>query len=391
LAASVAWACTDPTVGGQSGSDIDFDRRALLASVAYEVIAPTFSEFATAADVLAVATEAYAQGIATGSSDAADQQAQARTAFAAAMDAWQRAEVMRLGPAGDSIYAVGGEDLGDAIYSWPTTNTCLIDQMLVELAYEADDFIATSLVNVYGLDALEYLLFGDSTDNTCPGQLPINAGPWDALTEDELARRRAQYAAIVAGHVAFTAQELATAWDPASGDFPMWLAEPAMPGSPYASEAVAIGELLRGIVHVDVVLKDVKIGRPAGITNCNADACPNDLESLWAGRARENAIANLHGLRQMYFGGASATEGIGFDDFLVAAGEQALADAMAADIDAAIAAAEGMPSFAEALAADPSALDPLYASIKRVTDALKGPFATALALQLPNEAAGDVD
>jgi len=69
-----------------------------------------------------------------------------------------------------------------------------------------------------------------------------------------------------------------------------------------------------------------------------------------------------------------------------------LATKMTADIEAALAAVAAVEaSFAEALAADPLALDASHAAIREITDSLKGDFATILMLTVPSEAAGDAD
>jgi predicted lipoprotein len=262
----------------------------------------------------------------------------------------------------------------------------------VESSYAAPDFFDTSLVNVYGLDAIEYLLFNGSPDNSCPQQVPINDGAWDALGETEVTRRRADYAAVAATQVAAVAQTLAQQWDPAGGQYATWFAEPGAGGSPYESEAQALNELMRAMFYVDLRLKDEKLGRPGGIVDCGADVCIDALESQWADRSKEHAVANLRGLKQMFVAGDDPQAAVGFDDFLRAAGEEGLATEIVADIDAAIAALEAMPnSFADALASDGAALDNPHAAVKLVTDTLKGPFAMLLQLRIPDEGAGDAD
>jgi hypothetical protein len=73
-------------------------------------------------------------------------------------------------------------------------------------------------------------------------------------------------------------------------------------------------------------------------------------------------------------------------------GEGQIADDLLAAIDAAIAATDAYElSLQSELATDPAALDDLYASIKGVTDILKGPFVMALMLTIPAEGAGDND
>ncbi len=397
-ATAVGWACSGDWLGSGGGGTggakgIQFDRRALLASVADQAVGPTFAEFVGAATALETATAEYATAIDASAPDVDDKRAAAQDSWRAAAAAWQRAEVMQLGPAGRSGVAVGGASQRDEIYSWPTINSCRVDQEIVEAEYATDGFVGAQLVNVYGLDALEYLLFHDDPSNTCAGQIPINAdGTWDALGDPEVQRRRAAYAAAIADDVVTAAEALAVAWQPGRGPYAVWLATAGEGDSPYANEGAALDELLRAMFYVDLVLKDQKIARPAGISDCAGDTCLADLESQWALASKEHALANLEGLHLMMLGGASANEGTGFDDFVRAAGEDQMATDMLGAIDNSIAVIEAVPgTFAEALAADPAALDASYAAIKIFTDLLKGPFAVCLALQLPEEGGGDAD
>ena len=63
--------------------------------------------------------------------------AEARTAFHAAMDAWQISEAMQVGPAANSSL-LGGSDLRDQIYSWPLVSRCAIEEALVAKTYETN-------------------------------------------------------------------------------------------------------------------------------------------------------------------------------------------------------------------------------------------------------------
>lgn len=384
-AVAIVWACTtqDPGSGTKMvpGGEVVGE---VLESVAHEAIAPSFAAFAIAASDLETATAALAAA-----PDDPDAIAVARAAFGAAAQTWQIVEVMQLGPAGSSAVAIGGADLRDEVYSWPAVNTCRVDQELVLGEYGAPDFTETRLVNAYGLDALEYLLFVESPDNTCAPQLPINQGEWAALGDEEVTRRRAAYAAAIASAVAAVGKELADAWN---GDFAEHLADPTAPGSPYGSEAAAMDELLRAMFYIDKVLKDQKLARPAGILDCSTATCPETVESPWSATSKEHVLANLEGFRRIFVGGIDADAATGFDDLLAAIGEEAFAEEILTDIEAAVAAVEAIDgSFQEALAADESALDAAHVAVRNLTDALKGHVSTVLMLTIPAEAAGDAD
>ena len=372
----------DPTSGqGVTAEDV-------LESLADNVFAPTHAEFSVLADALADAAGAHATAVADGG-DVDASFATLQTAYTDAMLGWQRVEMLQLGPGADSAGVEGGF-LRDEVYSWPSVNTCRVDQEVVVAEYGNADFIDTRLVNAYGFDALEYLLFGDSFENTCAPQVAINAdGAWDALGEAEISVRRAAYAASITTAIAGVADTLEATWAE-GGEWHGYLTDPG--SGPLGGTQTAMDEVLRAMLYVDKDLKDTKLARPAGIKDCTTDVCLDDLESLWAGLSKEQAIANLEGFQRLFWAGPDAEGGVGFDDLLAAVGEGALGEEMLADTDAAIAALEAVDgTFVEALTADGAALDASHAAVVELTDDLKGDFPTVLMLNIPTEAAGDAD
>ncbi len=383
----VAWACDDGAPEPIAGVDEDA-ATPVLRSIADNALAPTYAEFAVTADALSAAADDYVLAIEAGEG-VEPARAALDEAYLRAALSWQRAEVMQLGPAAGSE-AVGGESLRHAIYSWPLVNPCRVDQELVSQGYSASDFFEAQLVNAYGFDALEYLLFVDGQDNACAPQLEINNdGSWAALSEEQLLLRRAEYAAVVSAGIASTAGTLAEAWA-AGGE---WNAALANAGSgPYGSVQAGVDEVLRAMFYVDKVLKDAKIAGPAGILGCSADICLDSIEAPYGRHSAASAVANLEGFARLYHGGSDAAVHTGFDDMLREAGEAALADEISADIDNAIEALQAIDgSFAEALTADAAALDEAHAAIVALTDDLKRDLPTILRLNIPAEAAGDAD
>lgn len=388
------WACSGPFTqdeGGADGGPHEDLRAELMHSIANYALAPSFANFANSAAMLESTSAAHRDAI--GGEDEATAALAAQDAWRDTMSSWQVLEMMQLGPAGSSSKAIGGADLRDEIYSWPSVNNCRVDQEIVLGEYEDPDFITTRLVNAYGLDALEYLLFYTGAENTCAPQLPINAeGEWAALDAAALAMARASYAAALAQHISAQATELAQSWAPQSGEFTVYLADPRAADSPYENLPIAMDEILRVMFYLDTTVKDDKLAVPAGILECASAPCIDDLESGWAHESKAQVLANLEAFRLLYLGGEDGSDRTGFDDLLRAFDEAELAEQMRADIDAAIetvSAVEG--SFADALATDPSSLDASHAAVRKITDALKGDFATVLMLTIPNEAAGDAD
>lgn len=370
-----------PTTSSGGGA---FDKAAMLANLGQQVLG-TYEAFAVAADGLAAATESYASTLSAADRDAA------RDAWRDAMAVWQRAEVMQLGPAAAKSAATGGEDRRDEIYSWPLVNRCRVDQELVEGTYATAETLDAELINVRGLDALEYLLFYTGGTNACSAQASINSsGSWAALA-GELEQRRADYASTAAELVAQEAASLRDRWAASGGNF---LAEVQAPSSTYATQQEALNAFSDAMFYLDARTKDLKLAVPAGLSECESDVCPEALESTYAALAKLEVVKNLEGFQILYLGAAPDEDNpLGFEDLLLALGQTELAERMTADIAAAIAAAAAIEEddLADALAADPESVRDLYDAVKKVTDSLKSDFLTVLDLNRPLAAEGDND
>ncbi len=367
--------CDRGADGGGAVDPADDARRAVLASLGERVIRPAYAEFATAAAGLRDACAALAA--APGDAEAL---AAAQAAWRAAMDRWQVAEMMLLGPAGPKD-RVGGEDRRAAIYAWPTVNACRVDQEIAAAGYRSPDFFARSLPNVTGLGALESLLFRRGPENVCPPQVAINReGTWAALDPAEIGRRRAEYARAAAAEVARHAEALAAAF----ADLARHLADAGRPGSRYPSTRRALDDLFAALFYLDLMVKDVKLAGPAGIADGrDAPPCPDCVELPWSRHSRAALAANLLAAERLLLGDPPDTPG--FDDLVpgrIAAG-------LAADLAAARAAVDALPD--EVVAGDPGPVRAAHAAVKRVTDRLKREVVTALTLTVPREGAGDAD
>ena len=92
-------------------SDPNEVKEALLDAVAHDVIVPTLQDFASTAQSLSDAANAYA------SDQTEENLLAAQEAWRVAMASWQKAEVMQVGPAGVMGDVLGGDDKRDEIYS----------------------------------------------------------------------------------------------------------------------------------------------------------------------------------------------------------------------------------------------------------------------------------
>lgn len=397
LLCALSWACaSDEADGGgttSGASAIDPTTanayRELLAGVAGRVIVPTYEGFHEATLELVEATEAYAAG-----GDVAELES-ARLAYHTAMDLWQRAEVLQIGPAGSMSSVLGGEDRRNEIYSWPSVNPCRVDQEVVEEAYLNPDAFIEELPNVRGLDALEYLLFPPMSGNSCKSSSSINEdGDWDALVASgELEANRASYAATLAKLLSADAKALLERWTDGEDAFSAALASAGDGSAVYGTSHDGLNAVSDAMFYVEEVTKDMKLALPAGVSGCAEETCPGDLESQHASRSGRNVLQNLLGLQAVFLGGSADTaQAYGFDDLLAEIGNGELAADMKAALAEAITAASDLgDSHLDVLEEEPERLAALHGKLKVFGDLLKTEFVATFDLALPMSAAGDND
>ncbi|HZI14179.1 MAG TPA: imelysin family protein [Myxococcus sp.] len=372
-----------PDAGGNDGTAAT---RAAVLSANGTCVLQTAREFLTQATALKAAVDGHAA-----QPDATTREA-ARTAYHAAMDAWQVAEVMQVGPAATRGMP-GGEELRDNIYSWPLVSRCAVEEQIVSRGYTAAGFPST-LVTRRGLFALEYLLFYEGADTACPATSAIvSQGTWAALSAEERESRKRAYAAVVAADLQVRAQALVTAWDASGGNFVNTLASAGSGSTVYATSQAALNAVSDALFYVDYELKDLKLARPLGLRECSTATCPEYLESPFARRSKANLRANVVGFRRLVEGCGANFEGTGFDDLLDASGATELTATLRQRMAALSASIDALPGqdLAVPLAQDKASVRALYDSVKGVTDVLKTELVTVLDLELPAKVEGDND
>lgn len=316
----------------------------------------------------------------------------ARGAWSLAMQTWQQAEVMQFGPAA-AAGEPGGMDLRNQIYSWPLTSRCLVDQTLFAQNYSSPDF-PSSLVNLRGMDAAEYLLFYQGTDNGCAASATLNtSGDWVAIDPTELSSRKAAYTAVVLDDVVAQSSRLVSAWDPAQGNFGSELSR-AGSGSPiYPTQIAALNQVSDAMFYVERQVKDMKLARPLGLLDCTTPTCPEALESRFAQRSKAHILNNLRGFDRLFRGCGGQERSFGIDDLLVSSDAEGLAQRLSDALDQALRAGEAIEEedLAPALVDDYASVQALHDAIKVLTDLLKTEFVTVLTLDLPLNVQGDND
>jgi predicted lipoprotein len=362
-----------------------FDRSALLANLSRNVLMPMQTAFAQKAAALPAAITAYCNALDAGTPGTTLDAA--RAAFAQAIDTWQLAEAVLVGPA-----AMDGKTMRGWIYGWPNLSPCEVDKDVASRWANPSSYnIANEFVASRSLTAIEYLLYPTTDMHSC---FNPPAG-WDALGAD-LPRARCRLAEAIATDIAAQGVALETAWRADGGGYVDELANAGKSGSSLTSAHAALNEISDGLFYVEKMVKDMKIAEAAGIALNSCDAvqmpCEPEVELRLSDRATFAIRANLAATRQVFTGDTATTTGPGFDDFLIAVGHSDLAATMTADIDGAIAAATALPdSYLGALNTNYASVVTAHTAVKAFCDDLKSQFLTILSLEIPDDVAGDND
>jgi uncharacterized protein len=371
--------------GGPPATSLADLQREILANTSTNIVVPALEDFVTAANALESAASAHAADPSAANREAA------QGAFVDALAAWQRVELMQLGPTGMSgtSGAVGGMDLRDDVYTYERSSLCRLDQETVEGAYSDVDAFASELVNVRGLDAIEYLLFIESEENHCSPMSPINRdGTWGALGSNGLRDARAAYAATVATLVRRAGEAARDAWLAFAGD----LATAGLAESEYPSAQAAFNDLGGAMLYLDTDTKDMKLAVPAGITGCMEAPCFGELETEYADVGAAAILENLRVFQRMYLGAEPGTDAPGWDDLLIEVGAEELNTMLADALTDAITATEALgPSLRDAITNNPADVMTAYDAISLVTRLFKTDVFTVLDIEPTGPRIGDND
>ena len=380
-----------PTTPDPAPNGGDDARRAVLTDISAQIILPSLVAFETQAANLNTAATSYAAS----PTDAAALSA-AQNAWQDAMAAWQRNEVLQVGPAGrtsnpDAV--AGGQDFRDLIYSWPFT----LDVCSLEAAAANGATVDSSTsIDTVGLGALEHLLY-------------TAEAPADCVATPSAAAR-ASHVERLAARVSLLATSLRNRWDSAGGNFvEQW--NTAGAGSLiYAAPQDALNALSIALFYVEKETKDRKIGLTTGIGATslvcgNQASCPEFLESRLSRRSGQNLLANTQAFRDIFTG---AGGGMGLNDLLIGIDREDIATTLIQQLDLvlvrleAIEASDGFDASVEAVDdrtectnafSSSSGVAPcaLLGEIKTALDTFRIDVVAALNLSIPDSAAGDND
>lgn len=361
------------TCGPAPFSTGPFTKQALLGAAA-DCAAWQACTFENAATVLKIAVEGEA------TQKTPESRALAQLAYRNAMNVWSSIEGFQFGPvASKAVDKYHGRGLRSFVHPWPDISRCQVETQVVLKGYrQGFDLVFPSS---RGLFALEYLLHYPGSDIACSTSSTAGQA-WASASPEALGQAKRDYAVAVASDVLSQAQTLSKVWAPTSENFKAKLL--AFDG--YGSEQETLNVVAWSLLYPEQEVKDLKLGSLAGY-----QTAPPNPESPFARLDIENIRTNLRAFRALFQGCGPEGQGIGFDDWLVAAGNGALAKDLGDLLTVAIAAADAFPPFHQATEAQ---FVDFYLKVRPLANLLKTNFfgsASPVNLKLPASAASDTD
>ncbi len=385
--------------GGDGGGEPDvYSTRDMLVAYIDEIVLPNYRDLEALTTQFAASDstlDAYCDAI--GTAEQASQLAAARRDFLAISEKVQASELHVIGPA---IENGGSLQFRLNSYMAGPLSTCGVDGIAAQVE-DGINIDARSL-NQRGIGALEYLLFNDNLDHSCPPQAAATA-QWNALDERTRAAQRCQAAQLIAGDMSAASATLFDKWAPTAQDYrAVFLSEERVGES--------LQETTDAMFYLEEGAKDAKLGNPLGIVvACSALTCPEQIESPYSVASLDNIITNVKAFRRIFI----SNDKTGFDAHLTAEGFPEVAERFINNLQASIAYAESIEqSVTEQVAAivteseetacsnafanpdSPSEQLPLctlYGMLKTIVDDLKIDFVTIVNVSIPGGSQSDND
>lgn len=304
---------TETTPAPVEPTSFDFDATAMIENLSDSVIVAGYNELSDKSVNLYDATVALVND------PTALNLTTAQQAWIQARKPWEQGESHIFGP-------VDQLSIDPHLDSWPLATSDL-NRVLSDVANIDATFIAQMNDNVQGYHTMEYLLFGDGVAD-------------NEKSIDELTAQERDYLMATAEIFKGYTQELAQAWTQGIADDDGNLGTPyettlkSANNDVYGSQLAVIEELVNGMIGIVDEVGNGKIADPFGGSLALADT--SLVESQYSWNSLIDFSNNIQGVLNVYQGefvGNADAQGI--YDF-VAAGDQALADRVLAEINQSI-------------------------------------------------------
>ncbi len=266
---------------GASCAHAEADHAAIAQASLSEVIRPGYAALVEQTGALTGKVETLC------SQPSATALNEARDAFAAAVAAWSKVEILRFGP-------VTQDQRYERLFFWPDPKGLGLRQLQDVLAKQDEavtepDELAGKSVALQALPALEFLLYGDGAETL-------------AATGDGGAFR-CGFALSVATNVDRIARNVVEGWREGAAYAKSFLGP--VPDDPHyhAPKEVTL-DLFKAFTSGIELVRDQKLGKPLGASPA---AAKPKLAAFWrSGLTFENAAGNLEGVRALFAQGGFA-------------------------------------------------------------------------------------
>lgn len=288
IIASLAFliSCSD-----DEGENVDnFNREAMLENTGNNIILPAFNDFSEKTAALEEALILLAGEVNEENLNVA------REAWLAAKVSWKYAEMFDFGPVDQLVAA-------PKIDNWPT-NTVGIEEALDTTEPIDSDYIKSLGSTRKGLPAVEYFLFDFAEDDQAI---------LDKLNSDE---KRLQYLTALGERLNTIAVEVASAWNPAEGNY-----LDTFTSSTGKSAASSINTLANSFLMLIEEVKNKKVGIPLGKSSMGT-LLPENVEARFSGESILLIERNLDVIEDVFTGTGNNGDLEGYADYLDAVGAE---------------------------------------------------------------------
>ena len=266
---------------GALSAQADADHAGIARASLTKVIRPDYAALAESADALKGKVETLCSQPSAAALD------ETKTAFAVAVAAWSKVEILRFGP-------VTENHRYERLFYWPDPKGLGLKQVQQVLATEDEtatlpDELAGKSVALQGLPALEYLLYGDGAETL------TMSGDGGAF--------RCGFALSVATNIDRIARNVVEGWREGSAYEKSFLG-PAPDDPHYHAPKEVTLDLFKAFTSGIELVRDQKLAKPLG---ASSEQSKPKLASFWrSGLSFANAAGNLEGVRALFAHGGFA-------------------------------------------------------------------------------------
>lgn len=338
---------------GDSGPKSEYNRQAMLANYADNLIIPGYQSFNKEMSEMATAITAFTV------SPSATTLATARKEYQEAYLAWQEVGIYEFGPADEQM-------LRTNLNIYPTTTS----QIESNISSDSYNLETTANMSAKGFPAIDYLLYPQAGD----------ADVVEQYTTASNAANRKKYLQDLTSRMKQAAEATHTAWTTGS-----------TAKSFKESGGTAVGSSVGNLVNqfnfeVDLT-KRAKVGIPSGRFSAGTPV-PDRVEAYYSRTSLVLLERNLKALKATFLGqSAAGVNGPGLDDYLDHVGakynNKNLSEAIIQQLDAALTALAAVPApLSQAVTNNPQAVSKVYEELQKLIVLTKTDMPAALGVTI---------